>query len=135
MLSTIKPGTIVDSRYELLELVGEGGMGSVFRAREQELDRLVAIKFLHEGLVGDGENQARFKPEGKVLSHLNHPNILRFYRFCVWSGTMPYIAMEYLVGEDLGSILASEGKLSVDYALEIALRLSTAMHARSEQQK
>lgn len=94
----IPAGTIIDDRYEVVEHIGDGGMGNVFKARELGLERTVAIKLIHQSLLGDDEMLNRFKREGMVLSRLNHPNLLRCYRFGLWRRNIPYIAMEYLEG-------------------------------------
>lgn len=101
--SLIPTGTIIDDRYEVIEHIGDGGMGNVFKARELGLERIVAIKLIHQSLLGDDEMINRFKREGIVLSQLNHPNLLRCYRFGLWRQNMPYIAMEYLEGVSLTS--------------------------------
>lgn len=97
----IAPGTIVDSRYEIVELIGEGGNGVVFKTKEIGTERLVALKVLQLRLVSDKESLDRFKREGSVLSQLDHPNILRCFRFGVWNERFPYIAMEYVNGIQL----------------------------------
>lgn len=94
----VTPGTTIDDRYEVLELLGEGGMATVFKAREAGLERVVALKMLHAGLIGSEEDRQRFHREGLILSTLCHANILSFYRFGIWHKTVPYIAMEYLEG-------------------------------------
>lgn len=99
----IPAGTIIDDRYEVIEHIGDGGMGNVFKARELGLERIVAIKLIHQSLLGDDEMLNRFKREGMVLSRLSHPNLLRCYRFGLWRQNIPYIAMEYLEGVSLTS--------------------------------
>ncbi len=65
-------GTIIDDRYEVLECLGEGGTGAVLKARELGLERTLAIKLLHAGLIGNDEDRLRFQREGKILSTLSH---------------------------------------------------------------
>ncbi len=130
----LSPGTIVDDRYELIEHLGEGGMGKVFKARELQLDRIIALKLLAPELLQDTENRERFKREGKILSRLNHPNILRFYRFGIWHTHFPYIAMEFLQGQSLSSVIHNEERLASDRAIAIGLQICSAMqYAHSEQ--
>lgn len=100
----IDSGILIDGRYEVQGHLGDGGMGSVFKAHELELERTVAIKLLHADLLNAGEQRARFEREGKVLSTISHPNLLSCYRFGVWQGK-PYIVMEYLEGKSLRQLL------------------------------
>lgn len=81
----LSEGTIVDERYQLLTVLGEGGMGTVYKARELGLERTIALKLLHPYLVGNANDRQRFRREGLLLSRLEHPNILSCYRFGIWS--------------------------------------------------
>ncbi len=119
-------GTIVDNRYQLIEHLGQGGMGTVFKTRELGLERIIALKLLHPSLVGDTESQQRFKREGKVLSELNHPNILIFYRFGVWGDAFPYIAMEFVQGQSLSAVIGEQG-ISPNRVVAIGLQICAAM--------
>ncbi|MBY0551167.1 MAG: hypothetical protein K2W95_28060 [Candidatus Obscuribacterales bacterium] len=74
------PGSILDARYEILHHVGSVGMGSVYKARERELNRTVGIKILHDVYPDKSEDCRRFKREGQVLAKLLHPNIVVVYR-------------------------------------------------------
>ncbi len=121
-------GETIDSRYLLLELIGEGGMGSVFTASEQELGRIVAIKFLQSDLLADGELKARFRREALVLSKLSHPNIVQFYRLGQLQDNQLYIAMEYVSGQSLRKLLV-ETSLTVDEALGLTVQICDAVEA------
>ncbi|MBY0552031.1 MAG: serine/threonine protein kinase [Candidatus Obscuribacterales bacterium] len=123
--SAFPSGTIIDERYEVIEHIGDGGMGNVFKTRELGLERIVAVKMIHPSLLGDDETLSRFKREGTVLSQLNHPNLLRCYRFGLAKGNTPYIAMEYLEGESLSNLIAS--KLSPDRVLRLARQICQGM--------
>lgn len=122
---SLAPGVIIDNRYLLGALLGEGGMGCVYRATESELDRTVAIKFLQEDIIGDEVTRARFWREGKLLSGLEHPNIIKCYRYGIWQNT-PYIAMECLEGESLRDY-CSNRSLPVAEALSISVSVCDAM--------
>lgn len=125
---TKAPGTLIDERYEIIDLIGEGGSGTVFKAREVGTERIVALKFLHSTLVSDPESFDRFKREGDLLSRLEHPSILRCYRFGIWKNQHPYISMEYLSGIPLSS---THG-LSPTRAIAIVQQVCHAMaHAHS----
>ncbi|MBY0550145.1 MAG: serine/threonine protein kinase [Candidatus Obscuribacterales bacterium] len=127
MLSALKAGTVLDSRYEIVAHIGDGGMGSVFKARELGLERFVAVKMLHPSLIGDKEHQERFKREGAVLSKLEHPHILQCFRFGVWNGMFPYIAMEYVQGKSLSSLIAENGRLDSERAIALGKQICRAM--------
>lgn len=125
-------GTIIDNRFAILAHQGDGGMGSVFKARQLGLERVVALKWQHSSLIGDPESFARFEREGRSLAELNHPNIPVFYHFGLWHNC-PYIAMEYLEGNTLREILAREKRLPWRLGINIALQVCDAMgsaHAR-----
>ncbi len=107
MNSVPKPGTVVDGAFEILDLIGEGGMGQVYRARQIELDRIVAIKVLHSTLITDDGAYSRFEREGKVLAELKHPNIPEFYKFGIWNEQFPYIAMEFFHANSLQEVIQS----------------------------
>ncbi len=123
MNSHLEPGTIIEDRYEITEFVGEGGMGTVLKAKEIGLHRTVAIKFLHTSLIGDDENRTRFEREGKILSSLRHENILLFFRFGFFQGMSPYIAMEFLQGRSLQQVILANGPLPVSRLLRIAIQI------------
>ena len=114
--------------YEILAPLGAGGMGEVYRARDEKLDRDVAIKVLPESVATDPDALARFEREAKAVAALSHPNILAIHDFGTHTG-ISYAVMELLEGEtlrgklDAGPILQ---KQAVDYALQIAKGLSAA---------
>jgi eukaryotic-like serine/threonine-protein kinase len=94
------------SHYKILEKLGEGGMGVVYKAIDSKLDRPVAIKFLPTHLSTSNENKARFIQEARTTAALNHPNILNIYDIDEQDGGM-FFVMEYIEGETLKSHLAS----------------------------
>jgi serine/threonine protein kinase len=120
-------------RYELLEQIGAGGMGEVFRARDHDLHRDVAIKFLPERFASDPERLARFAQEARTASALNHPNIVTIHEIGNREGR-PYIVMEYVDGETLRSVLQQgkplPAKLALDLGAQIAEGLAKAHDAR-----
>ena len=102
----LTPGTRLGS-YEIVSLLGAGGMGEVYKAKDLKLGRDVAIKVLREGLASDPERLRRFEQEARAASSLNHPNIITIYDIGEHEGTR-YIAMEYVEGKTLREMLGGE---------------------------
>ncbi|MCX6568635.1 MAG: protein kinase [Candidatus Aminicenantes bacterium] len=122
---------LVLGNYRLVEKLGEGGMGVVWKARDLKLERDVAIKFLSEGSVGDPERRAFFEREAKAVAALSHPNIVTIFAVAEAEGTI-FFTMELVDGQPL-SKLVSPGGVALDRFLEIALPLADAVaaaHAR-----
>ncbi|HXK10498.1 MAG TPA: protein kinase [Vicinamibacteria bacterium] len=113
--------------YEIVEQLGQGGMGVVFRARDTKLDREVAVKVLPKNLAEDPEALSRFEREAKAVATLSHPNILAIHDFGREEGTL-YAAMELLEGETLRQRL-HDGALPTRKALEIALEIAHGLGA------
>src|SRR5262245_19105810 len=90
--------------FELLEKIGEGGMGRVYRARDTRLDRFVAIKLLPEARLSDSERRARFVQEAKAASALNHPNIITIHEIGDQEG-QTFIVMELVQGKALNELI------------------------------
>ena len=101
---------VVANRFRLLSLVGKGGMGSVWRAFDQNLGTDCAIKFIEGDLAKRPDAQTRFKREAQAAAQLRSPNIVQIFDHNVWEG-VPYCAMEFLEGEDLGKRLKALGKI------------------------
>ncbi|MCH2180925.1 MAG: serine/threonine protein kinase [Mariniblastus sp.] len=118
-------------RYQLLEKIGQGGMGQVYKARDSQLGRTVAIKFLPIELAESAENLQRFQREATTLSQLNHPNICIIYD--VGNAERgPYIVMEYVRGQSLGAILDTTG-LTIDQTVDIMLQICAGIEVIHEQ--
>ena len=96
------------SHYEVLEKLGEGGMGVVWKARDTRLNRLVAIKTLPAAKVGDEERKRRFVQEAQAASALNHPNIITIHDIASENG-VDFIVMEYVNGKTLGQLIPRRG--------------------------
>ncbi len=118
------------NHYEVLESLGEGGMGEVYRARDTRLARDVAIKVLPAHLADDLERLARMQREAQMLAALNHPNIATIYGLEDADG-VTFLAMELAEGQTLEQRL-STGALGVDEALEIARQIAEALEAAHE---
>ena len=119
------------AHYQILDELGRGGMGEVYRARDTTLKRTVAIKVLPESVADDAERLARFQREAEVLAALNHPNIAAIYGLEKAEGTTALV-MELVEGPTLADRIA-KGPLPVDEALAIAKQIAEALEAAHEQ--
>ena len=113
-------------RYRILELLGRGGMATVFKAHDPGIDRIIAIKFLHASLCEDEEYRMRFLREARAAGMLTHPNIATIYDVGEIEGR-PYIAMELLEGEPLNDLMAAGAEFSIKEVLEIGIQLASAL--------
>jgi Tol biopolymer transport system component len=116
--------------YEITARIGEGGMGLVYKAKDFQLGREVALKVLPEGFSADPERLARFEREAKLLASLNHPNIAQIYGLET-SGASPALVMELVEGPTLADRLA-QGSLSIDESLSIARQIAEALEEAHE---
>ena len=115
-------------RYEILAPLGAGGMGEVYRAHDERLDRDVAIKVLPEEVAEDPDRLARFEREARAAAALNHPNILAVHELGEHEGR-PFIVTELLEGENLRRVIDSGGltvRTSIEYAIQVANGLAAA---------
>lgn len=123
----------IDAPYELLELIGQGGMGQVFRARHTGLDRIEALKVLSAELASDQEFVIRLRREARATTLLTHPNIVSVYGF----GRLPdgryYLAMEYLQGETLETLCDRQPALPIELGMRLLYQLASAMAHAHEQ--
>ncbi len=118
------------AHYEILEPIGKGGMGEVYRARDGKLGRDVAIKVLPDEFAQDTERLKRFQREAKVLASLNHPNIAAIYGL-EHSESTHYLVLELVPGETLAERI-SRGPIPVDEALTIATKIAEALEEAHE---
>jgi serine/threonine-protein kinase len=117
--------------YEVVARLGKGQMGSVYKARQVSLDRIVALKVLPSRLAGDKRYLQRFLREAKAAGRLNHPNIVTAVEFGESNG-LYYYAMDFVDGVNVGEILEEEGKLGEDEALAVALQIAKALEHAHE---
>jgi len=122
----VAAGEVIAGRYELEELVGSGGMSSVYRAHDRQLERAVALKILHERLVGDDEHVSRFRHEARAVAQLSHPNVVTVIDRGA-DGGRQFIVFEYVDGENLRQLLDRTGALPVRRALEIAIAVADGL--------
>ena len=123
----MKIGQIVKERYEILEILGEGGMAFVYKARDTQLERFVAIKTLKPTYVNQETFVDRFKREAKTAANLNHPNIVQIFDWGIEDE--PYFVMEYIEGNTLTSIIAKNRTISLSDILFIGAQVSSGLHA------
>jgi eukaryotic-like serine/threonine-protein kinase len=116
---------IIDDRYELQRLLGEGASGRVYLAHDRRLERRLALKLLHEQLADDEDQLQRFRWEATTVASLNHPNVVHVYDFGLEPVT--YIAMELVEGRSLAAALARQGPMELDRALGIIEQVLAAL--------
>ena len=124
-------GTRLAGRYRLLELVGAGGMGMVYRAHDEQLDLPVAVKVLRPGLVRDVQRLGRFKQELVLARQVSHPNVVRTHDIGS-DGETVFLTMDFVPGRSLDDWLAEEGKLSPERAVAIGRQIASALAAAHE---
>ncbi|MGW0118940.1 protein kinase domain-containing protein [Streptomyces sp. NPDC003327] len=132
-------GSVAGGRYQLRDLLGEGGMASVYLAYDSALDRQVAIKTLHTELGREQSFRERFRREAQAVAKLSHTNIVSVFdtgEDTLDGGLMPYIVMEYVEGQPLGSVLADDvrqyGAMPADKALKVTGDVLAALEASHE---
>ena len=113
------------SHYSIIEKLGEGGMGAVYKARDERLDRFVALKVLPAEVMSDPDRRRRFEQEAKSASALNHPNIVTIYDIGL-ADDVHYIAMEHVAGQTLDSLIGPKG-LPLNDALAIAVQIADGL--------
>jgi serine/threonine protein kinase len=123
---TLSPGTLI-SHFRVVEKIGAGGMGVVYKAEDTRLKRTVALKFLPPQLTCDAGARARFEHEAQSASALNHPNITTIHEIAESEGRC-FIAMEYIEGKTVKDLI-KEGKLSIDKVLDISLQIAEGLDA------
>ena len=126
--SMLQPGAILGQRYEILQILGEGGMGAVYKARDRELNRMVALKVIRPDLAGSQAIIDRFKQELLLATQVTHKNVIRIYDLSEAEG-MKFITMEFVEGEDLRGLMQKKGKLAPEEAVEIMQQTCRALEA------
>ncbi len=123
-------GRLIGGRYRLIAPLGEGGMATLWRAMDEQLDREVAVKLLRPQFGNDPGFAARFKQEARSAGSLSHPNIVSVYDYGTDAETGgQFIVMQLIDGQDLAAILEKNGPLKVDDAVRIAIGVASALEA------
>jgi serine/threonine protein kinase len=126
-------GSVLDGSYEVLSLIGHGGMGVVYKARHKLMDRIVAIKMLKAALVSDSMSVKRFQQEVKATGRLVHPHAITVYDFGISPEGLPYIVMDYLEGSSLSEVIKKDGQVEVDRCIKIVSEACEALaHAHKQ---
>ena len=120
-------GQIIKERYEITQLLGEGGMSYVYKATDKQLQRTVAIKTLKPNYVEQEKFVERFKREAQTAANLNHPNIVQIFDWGI--GDEPFFVMEYIEGNTLTSIIANKRTISMNDILFIGAQVSSGLQA------
>ena len=123
-----EPGDVLGDRYEILQLLGEGGMGAVYKARDRELDRPVALKLIRPELASSSAMLARFKQELLLSRQVTHKNVIRIYDLGDADG-VKFITMEFVEGRDLRALIQEKKKFSPEEAVEIMQQVCQALEA------
>jgi eukaryotic-like serine/threonine-protein kinase len=122
----IEPGRVLGHRYEILQMLGEGGMGTVYKARDREVDRLIALKVIRPELAQNADALHRFKQELVLARQVTHRNVIRIFDLGEADG-MKFITMEYIEGRDLKSIIREKGKFTPKEAEQIVVQVCKAL--------
>src|SRR5215468_4768160 len=126
--AVIEVGSVVGNRFEILQLLGEGGMGAVYKAHDRELEKDVALKLIRAELARNPEILQRFKQEIILARQITHRNVIRIFDIGQADGHK-YITMEYLEGRDLRAVLREKGKLPPEEAAKIVLQICRTLEA------
>src|SRR5215475_8508642 len=124
----LEPGTILADRFEILQLLGQGGMGAVYKGRDIELERLVALKLIRPDLASHPEILRRFKQELILAREVTHRNVIRIFDLGQAQG-IKFITMEYVEGRDLRGLIHDRGKFTTEDAVPIVLQICEALDA------
>lgn len=126
-------GSVLADRYEIVDEIGHGALGIVYRARHLVMEKTVAVKVLFEQLDQDENNFLRFQREAQAASSMSHPNIVTVYDFGISQNNTPFLVMDYIEGQNVKEVLRKHGRLPVDRSVKIFLQMCSALeHAHSK---
>ncbi|AKT37221.1 serine/threonine protein kinase [Chondromyces crocatus] len=118
---------VLGGKFKILQKIGSGGMGAVYKASQPDMNRMVAIKILHQKLTNRKDLVSRFRREARAMAHLTHPNTVRVVDYGELEDGALYIIMEYLEGRNLNQVVRKEGPLSVERALPVLIQACGAL--------
>lgn len=118
---------ILNGQFQILQKIGSGGMGSVYKALQPAMNRMVAVKILHPKLANRKDLVSRFRREARAMSHLTHPNTVKVYLYGELEDGSLYIVMEYLEGKNLNQTVRGEGPMPVERGLPILIQACNAL--------
>jgi len=124
----LEKGTVLAGRYEILQLIGRGGMGAVYKAHDTELDRIIALKLIRPELATNPDVLRRFKQELILARQVTHKNVIRIFDLGQSDG-IKFITMDFVEGQDLRSLLLEKGKLAPEQVARIMLQICRALEA------
>ncbi|MFW6051154.1 MAG: serine/threonine-protein kinase [Myxococcota bacterium] len=120
-------GQMIAGQFEILDRIGSGGMGAVYRALQPEMNRYVAIKILHPKYVARKDLVSRFRREARAMSQLSHPNTARVFLYGQLEDGACYFVMEYLEGRNLAQLVRAEGPMDAQRATEVMVQVCGAL--------
>jgi len=126
---TLEPGTRIGERYKVESLLGIGGMGAVYKATHELLNKPFALKILHKDVLANEQIIARFDREAKASVSLAHPNLVAVADYGVTSDGAPFLVMDYIDGKSLGEELCSAGPLSAERALPLFIQMCAGLES------
>lgn len=118
---------ILDGQFQILQKIGKGGMGSVYKALQPAMNRMVAVKILHPKLTSRKDLASRFRREARAMSHLAHPNTAKVFLYGELEDGSLYIVMELLEGKNMNQTVRSEGPMSLERAVAIMSQVCPAL--------
>jgi serine/threonine protein kinase len=125
-------GSTFAGRYEIIGVLGQGGMSTVYKARQVVMDRVVALKVMHAWMLKEASSYQRFQREAQAASQLNHPNIVKVHSFGT-DGQQPFIVMDFIEGQSFAAVLAEKKKVTADELLAVVIPAAKALsHAHSQ---
>src|SRR5262249_47895913 len=118
---------LLNGQFQILQKIGSGGMGSVYKAAQPAMNRMVAVKILHPKLTGRKDLVSRFRREARAMSHLEHPNTVKVLLYGDLDDGSLYIVMEYLEGRNLNQVVRKEGPLAPERAIPVLIQVCGAL--------
>jgi eukaryotic-like serine/threonine-protein kinase len=118
---------LLSGQFQILQKIGSGGMGSVYKAAQPAMNRMVAVKILHPKLANRKDLVSRFRREARAMSHLTHPNTVKVLLYGELDDGSLYIVMEYLEGKNLNQAVRKEGPLPIERAIPVLIQVCGAL--------